>query len=187
MSAKMAFGYISRDILRALAIGACVFVILSSPTGTRRLLKGIRKEWHKKKAQRALEGLRKRSLVDYKVQRNGTILVTATKEGKQKVAEWDIENLVLEKPQKWDGRWHIVISDIAEGRKRAREAFREKIYELGFYKLQKSVYVYPYPCQAEIELICSIYQIPDYEVLHIIAEQIPLEDKLRKHFKLAIH
>lgn len=44
----------------------------------------------------------------------------------------------------WDGKWRIVMFDIAEIQKRKRDYLREKLRELGFGMLQESVFITPH-------------------------------------------
>lgn len=46
--------------------------------------------------------------------------------------------------KKWDGKWRVVIFDIKEKEKHLRNALRDKLKELGFGMLQKSIYISPY-------------------------------------------
>ena len=65
---------------------------------------------------------------------------------------------------KWDGRWRVIIFDIPETLKKWREYLRKELKQLGFYPLQESVYITPYPVTGELD-----------EVLK--------EWNLRKHFR----
>lgn len=46
--------------------------------------------------------------------------------------------------KKWNGKWLIVVFDIPEKKKRDRDILRNKLYELGFGKLQRSVFISPF-------------------------------------------
>ena len=46
--------------------------------------------------------------------------------------------------QKWDGFWRIVIFDIPERKRRARDGLRNQLKKMGFGKLQSSTYISPY-------------------------------------------
>jgi DNA-binding transcriptional regulator PaaX len=59
----------------------------------------------------------------------------------------------------WDGRWRIVFFDIPEKRRKARDALRDKLRDLGFYELQKSVFVHPFPCRDEIDFVVEFLKI----------------------------
>lgn len=56
----------------------------------------------------------------------------------------------IERPKKWDKKWRVVIFDIPEKLRGSRDSLRLKLINLGFIKIQKSVYVYPFPCTNEI-------------------------------------
>jgi len=174
----------SIDILRALAIGAAVLIILNSPTGTRRLLRGIKKEWNKRNTRMNVERLYRKKFIDYQEMPDGSLRVVVTKKGKEIIRKIDLEHISLQKPARWDRKWRIVAFDISEERKKGREALRNTLYKLGFFKLQKSLFVHPYPCDEEIELVRDIYEVRQNEVMIVVAESIPHEKQLKKFFRL---
>lgn len=51
----------------------------------------------------------------------------------------------------WDGKWRIVVFDIAEKEHRLRDYLREKLVSLGFGKLQESVYITPLDVLADLK------------------------------------
>ena len=84
----------------------------------------------------------------------------------------------------WDKKWRIVIFDIPQELHKQRNYFRSKLKSMGFYMIQKSVFVIPYPCEEELGVICSQYKISDY-VDVIIADTAGFRDKeIRKVFGL---
>lgn len=46
-----------------------------------------------------------------------------------------------EEPQKWDGKWRIVVFDIPEQKRLIRNLFRRNLKKWGFKPLQKSVWI----------------------------------------------
>lgn len=84
------------------------------------------------------------------------------KQGSQKVVRESFGDLTITKPAQWDGVWRIVVFDIPERHKWAREGFRDKLKQLNFYQIQDSVFAFPYDCRREIEFICSVFSISDY-------------------------
>lgn len=50
----------------------------------------------------------------------------------------------------WDGKWRMVIFDIEEKQKMAREMIRSKLKELGFGMLQKSVWISPFKIEEDL-------------------------------------
>ena len=58
--------------------------------------------------------------------------------------------------------WRLVLFDIPEKRKTAREALRATLRKLGFGEFQKSVFIYPYECQNELDYIIEFFKIRPY-------------------------
>ena len=73
--------------------------------------------------------------------------------------------------------------DIPEKKKSARNALRDKLKELGFCQLHKSVFVHPYPCLSEIQFVEEIFQIGQY-INFIEAKNIADDDWLKSKYNL---
>lgn len=111
---------------------------------------------HKARVREAMRRLEKRRLVRL-VPREDGIAIEVTRLGKE-VFERSVRESIRPPIQKrWDGRWHVVMFDIPEQKKDARDALRRKLRDVGFYALQKSVFATPYPCRKEVETIASFY------------------------------
>lgn len=108
------------------------------------------KRYDKRKVKRILKRLHHSELISTK-EVDGEVVLTLTRKGEQKILKFKIDELEIKKPKKWDKKWRLVIFDIPNTKKKAREIFRETLKRLGFLKLQKSVFLYPYPCEDEIE------------------------------------
>ena len=74
-----------------------------------------------------------------------------TKKGELELEKYRTVNSILKK--KWDGRWRVVIFDIWEKRRNVRDQLRMELRELGFQKMQNSVWVSPYDCGDFIYLL----------------------------------
>lgn len=73
--------------------------------------------------------------------------------------------------------------DIPEKLKRLRDSLRLHFQEIGLIELQKSVLVYPYPCNHEIEFILELYNARKY-VRFVLVETIDNELHLKNKFNL---
>lgn len=182
---KIRYKKLARDILKTIGLGVGIVFALSSPQGTRRFFKGLKKEWNGRSAKDTLDRLRERKLITFQEQKDGSFQVMLTEEGKQKLEEWNLGDLVIPTQKRWDCRWRIIAFDISEKRKKAREALRQTLKQLEFFQLQKSIFVHPYPCEAEIKLLKSVFSILDHEVLYFSTDTIPREKYLKQHFKLS--
>ncbi|MBU2037227.1 CRISPR-associated endonuclease Cas2 [Patescibacteria group bacterium] len=85
------------------------------------------------------------------------------------------------KKQKWDGLWRIIIFDISEDKKAAREALRQKLKRFGFYHLQKSVFVLPYDCEKEIAALADFFEAND-SIEYITAKTLGNKEREIKDF-----
>lgn len=118
------------------------------------------------------------------VKKNNQIYISLTDKGRKKAGRFQIDSLRIKKPSKWDGQWRLVLFDISEIKKVYREAFRGKIKELGFYPLQKSIWIHPFECKDEIKLLKEFFGLTDNELRLAISKNIGNDSTLRKIFKL---
>ncbi len=181
------FSKVSLDILKILAISGLFIIAGSSPAFIRALYKelGKRKKfqsYNKTQAKRSLGNLRRSKLIIFK-EKDGKFSIELTEKGKRVLKEVDISELKNKKPVQWDGLWRIVIFDIPESQEYGRVALRNKMKEVGFYQLQKSVWAFPYECEKEIELLVEVFDINSF-VNFITAKKIKDDEKLKKYFKL---
>src|SRR3989344_7059632 len=91
---------------------------------------------------RQLEGQGDVKLV-YKKDKQGEkkIYIQLTPKGNLKVL---LAKAKIQKQQKWDGKWRLVIFDIPENKRELRDKFRTLLKKNNFYKLQHSVFFHPY-------------------------------------------
>ena len=77
----------------------------------------------------------------------------------------------------------MVIYDIPEKYRKARDILRDQLKLLGFYELQKSVWVYPFPCGDVVKFLIDMYEIEEY-VHFVTIQHITNRKTLRKHFRI---
>jgi len=104
-----------------------------------------------------------------------------TPKGQKYLEKLPSPDISLRRPDKWDGKWRIVIFDIPEKLRASRDAVRSKLAELGFYQIQKSVYVYPFECTEVIGRLSKHYLI-EKSVLIMISEIIQGEETIIEMF-----
>jgi len=110
--------------------------------------------------------------------------ISLSKEGKKLAGKYQIDDLVIPKPKKWDGRWRILIFDIPDKYKIKREALRGKLKELGLFQLQKSVWICPYNFQNEVEVLRDFFSLSRDEMQIVLAYAIENDGEARNFFKL---
>ena len=109
--------------------------------------------------------------------------IALTESGKKTVARQALLALKPRKQTVWDRKWRIVIFDIPNPLKTARDAFAATLKRLGFIHVQKSVFISPYPCEEELEVVADYFGVADCIEI-IIAERIWHEQKYKSHFGL---
>jgi len=179
-------GKIQKKILLLLYAGLSLTLAAGSPRGQLRVLKMLGKEWgriNRDTLRLAIKSLYRSKLVDFSELGGGRVKMVLSRSGKEKVLEYDIDNLRIRNPGQWDGKWRIVVFDIPKDKKKIREAFRFHIKRLGFYQLQKSVFVYPHRCNNEVEFLIEFYEARPY-VRQILASDIDNSLHLKDIFNL---
>ncbi len=126
--------------------------------------------------------LRKQKLIDFK--EDGQIQkIILTENGREIFLRFNYEDMSIKTPKIWDSNFRVIVFDIPEKKKNARDSLREKMKELGCIRFNDSVWVYPYPCQKEIDFIANYWEIGRY-VHFILARDITNRDLLEKSFNL---
>ncbi len=86
--------------------------------------------------------------------------------------------------KKWDGKWRIIMFDIPSVMEKQRKSLRYGLRLIGAYMVQKSVFVFPYPCDQEVGDWCNELGLSEY-VEVITANHIGSKQVLAKeHFDL---
>ena len=176
---------IVKDIFYWLMIAGAVYIAASSPYFIRSVLRA-RKKWKKyskKTITNAFYNLRSQNLIEIKDD-GKQIYISLTEKGRKKAGYMQIDALDIKKPKVWDKKWRIVIFDISELKRVYREAFRGKLKELGFYQLQKSVWIHPFDCRAEIELLRDFFGLRERELKLIVADDIGDDTEIKEKFML---
>ena len=133
---------------------------------------------------KAVANLEKRGLVKLVKNRDGVMCVRLTAKGAEELKHYEFKEKVLSQQRKpWDGKYRLVVFDIKEWKRGARDEIRNWLEELGLVRLQNSVWVHPYDCAEVVALLKAKFKL-GREVLHIVAESIENDAWLRRHFKL---
>ena len=88
------------------------------------------------------------------------------------------------KKKKWNGKWFLVFFDVPESQRVKRDYLRKFLQQMGFFRYQKSVYLFPYECEEEVKLIKKIVEAAKY-MKYIIAEKIEDESVAKTFFRLS--
>lgn len=173
-----------KEILIILAAGTVISAALLMPgiakTLSPRIWQG--KGYNRRRLGQTLKRLHKQKIVDMIETEEGPV-VKITENGLTRALKYKLDDMKIKRKDSWDKKWRIVIFDIPEQKRRLRDAFRDRLKQLGFYQLQKSVFVHAFPCFNEVEFLRQIYGV-GINTTQIIAKKIENEDRLKEFFKL---
>ncbi|MFZ2303795.1 MAG: hypothetical protein WAV98_03350 [Minisyncoccia bacterium] len=176
-------GELAKEILKGLAMGGFIVMCLAMPNLAQVVdLFKPKNSRDRYRVGQAVKRLQKNNMIRI-VNHNGHEVVELTSQGKKKVLDYDLENMQLETKKKWDGKWRIVMFDIPQTKKKARDAVSYKIKEIGMYPIQKSVFVFPHPCKDEIDFVGGIFGVRE-NIIYIEATHIDGAEKVKRHFKI---
>ena len=178
-------GSVQRKIM-LLLMGGVALGLSRSPRRYFRILGVIGKEWraiNKDSLHTAIKALYTSRLIDEQIHDDGSVALMLSEEGKRRALRFTLEEMKIKKPKAWDGKWRVIIFDVPERKRKARDALRGHLRQMDFYELQKSVFVHPYPCGDEIDFITELFEMRPY-VRQIMAEAIDNELHLKKLFHL---
>lgn len=184
LSKRKRIGSLKKKIILLLWAGLALG-LSHSPRQHFRILSKIPEEWKKidrQALERAIKSLYESHLIETRSDGERMTLIL-NEQGKKLALSFDIENMKIVNPNKWDYKWRIVLFDIPEKMRRLRDSLRLHFNELGFMELQKSVFIHPYPCEKEIEFLVEFYNARKY-VRFILADQVDNELHFKKKFNL---
>lgn len=179
-------------ILRHVAFGGVLATSILAPNALQifdkplqRYFANLDERAREREYRRILTNMRRRGLLAYRTEdyEHGLIITPA---GRKRATTVNLETLTIPQPDRWDRNWRIVFFDIPEVHKSARDALSHKLKQLGFVQLQRSVWVHPFPCRAQIEAVALAYHVQRY-ITYVETSYIDSHDKLTDRFRAQLH
>lgn len=180
-------GQIAEEILRVLSHRP---IFLSSPkasAASQILLskleaKGIGRR-RRNNVKIAIDRLRRQRCIEYSHESDKHLL-RLTDSGERRLLRYQIFHLKLA-VSRWDKIWRIILFDIPEEKKMARDSITRKLKNMGFYQFQRSVFVHYLDCQQEVNLITDYFNVREYFTLIEAFELGNQEYKAKSFFELS--
>ncbi|TSC83611.1 MAG: phenylacetic acid degradation operon negative regulatory protein [Parcubacteria group bacterium Gr01-1014_17] len=151
-----------------------------------KILTEMGKEWKhikRQRVERAIAALYESRLVDMRRSDDGTFTLVLNEDGKKRALSYNLGNMHIAQPETWDEIWRVVLFDIPEEKRSARDALRTHLLNLGFFELQRSVLVHPFECRDEIDFLIELNEVRPY-VRFMRAHHIDNEPHLKRFFRL---
>lgn len=187
----------TKDILKFIGAGVVLTSLVMAP-GLGYAIKAIQdeyrrnqrekdwKEWEKYNVGRLrsiLKRLMQQKLIREQENPDGTTTIILTDKGRLKELTYNIETIAINTPGSWDGKWRVIIYDITKFKKREADMLRRVLTKLNMYRLQKSVYLYPYPCKKELEFLRYYFGVQE-GVMYLTVSGIEQDEAFRRFFGL---
>lgn len=137
-----------------------------------------------KKIKRVLENLEKKDII-YLETKGDQVYVHIKNKNNFELNKYSIKALLdfKQKKKQWKNKWIMIFFDVPENQRSKRDYLRRFLTQMGFFPYQKSVYVFPYECEEEINLIKKIVEGGSY-IRYVIASYIDDEHLIKQYFKL---
>lgn len=180
---------ITAKFLKVLLLSGAIVLAASSPYFFTNFLfssfykRSYRNNKERKKFYNTFYYLRRKGFLEIQTI-NKQIYVRLSEEGKKYAGDCQIDEMNIQKPASWDQKWRVIIFDVPHKHRIKREALRGKLKELGFAQLQKSVWVHPYECKAEIKILKDFFGLSDKDLQILLVEKIENDYKIRQKYKL---
>lgn len=190
---RMTDGYPkAKEILALLGTGAILATALIAPP-TLVLAKFLIKRKNEQKwrdwkkfnlsyLRRSVERLKRQKLVEIE-EKEDKVIIKLSKNGRERILKYALEEMKIENPGRWDGKWRMVIYDVPINKKYLQQIFRDTLKNLGLLNLQKSVWLYPYNCYEPVEFLREYYNLGD-NVIYAVVEKIENDKPYRDYFGL---
>lgn len=157
----------AKEVLALLGAGSILVLAIAMP-GALRVVKEIldkksSQEWKRYNRwylARTLRRLRKQKIVNFEFDGEKTV-VKLTSLGRKKILKYSLEHLEIKRPRFWDRKWRLVIYDVPNSKRRAGDKLNRILSRLGMDRLQKSVFLCPFPCEDEVKFLREYLEIGD--------------------------
>jgi DNA-binding transcriptional regulator PaaX len=139
---------------------------------------------HKNKAtfRTAMSRLQRLGLIQRKV---GNIFVLSEKGKPEALLSFVKASILMHKPDTsyWDGGWRIIFFNVPERKKKLKGYLKKSLRHIGFFELQKSVWVYPFPVPPFLKDLIYLDDLRPH-ARFVTTDFIDNDEELRKLFNL---
>ena len=128
--------------------------------------------------------LKKKRLITGEV-KDDQIHVRLSPAGEREAVLCQINQLQIKKSQPWDGRWRLLITNLASLEPRKKARLRRRIKQLGFYFLTRQTWIFPFACEKEIKLLREFFGLKTDDLRLAELSRLEKDEFLQGIFKLS--
>ena len=174
-----------RDIvLTAIALTGVIAIAVVAPNVIQLLEPLTRKRYENETKLKATITRSTKSLMKQgMVRRTTDDKIELTPKGQNLLRKIELRALRYKKPDKWDEKWRVVIFDIEEKKRGKRDHLRNMLRQVGFFRLQQSVWVFPYHIEPLVALLKTEQDLGK-SVIYMVVESIENDSFLKDRYDL---
>jgi hypothetical protein len=185
-----------KSVEKAILIGLIAGALVLSPMGGRvviALAKYYVKKWWEEggpyippendpnQVRRSIYKLKRNNYINWRFDKNkNTIKLELTEKGRKLFGPMKFDDVSIAPQKNWDKEWRFFMFDIPEKSRSLRDALRKKLKQLGFFRFQQSVWIYPYECERELRYICEFLSATAFTMMFTVG--IDNDKILRRYF-----
>lgn len=173
---------IGKILLTLLAVGGAITIAAVAPNIFAAVGKSRREQWffNEDDFRRCRNYFVKQGYASF-ANRGGATVVRLLQSGRTHILRSAFEHLSFPIAKQWDGFWRVIIFDIPDRHKWAREGFRKALRQIGMHCMQESVFVSPHPCEDALQFLISVFSLSPH-VRFIKTEHLDDDSDLKEVF-----
>ena len=109
-------------------------------------------------------------------------LMKVTQKGRKFKKKMKFADLEIPAPKVWDRNWWAIVADVPTDWKHRADMFREKLLEMKFYPLQRTVWLFPHDPRTEIDFLSAYLQVDRFVTTMNINKLEPTDERIVKKF-----
>lgn len=173
---------ITRAILTSLKISGLLAMSLVAPNAIQALKRIGIPAFHQRQNE-VINSARNKLIKRGFLHKDKNGYISITDKGKDRLISFELNDYKIIIPKIWDKKWRILIFDIPEYRRRLRTKIRNTLREIGFKRLQDSVWIFPYDCEEFVMLLKADFKVGK-DLLYLVVEKVENDILLRNYFNL---
>lgn len=140
------------------------------------------KEQQRRRLTKSIYYLKRRGDIELTPTGND-FMVKITAKGRKKARQLNFESLKIDIGKTRNGKWWLVLADIPSKPFRSRaDSFRDKLKALGFYPLQRTVWVFPFDPRDEVDFVAAYYSLEKFVTTMEVSKLDPEDEKILYDF-----
>ena len=131
---------------------------------------------------RLLNHMKRVGLIQREKLSDGHSYIMLTAKGKKRLRTSALHDIFIPNQKTWDEKWRVLSFDIPRDMSSRRYEFLRELHRLGFEKVLQSMWVYPFPCEAEVKQLAT--QLGLQESIVYLEAKLDVENHkyLKRHF-----